>query len=119
MRARLQRDSARSLSKEAFSDNWPPNQCMLGVSIDASGSIMILHSLDFKFRFMYSYKNLPFGTFNMSKKTIFPSSFLSSACSGVAIHRKFTNYTHSKGMLVESRITFTVPSVSILNPGLE
>lgn len=70
MRARLQRDSARSWSKEAFSDNWPPNQCMLGVSIDASGSIMILHSLDFKFRFMYSYKNLPFGTFNMSKKTI-------------------------------------------------
>lgn len=40
-------------------------------------------------------------------------------CSGVAIHRKFTDYTHSKRMLVETRITFTVPSVSILNPGLE
>lgn len=60
------------------------------------------------------------------QKWLFPSStarkvrsFLSCTCSGVAIHTKFTDYTHSKRMLVETRITFTVPSVSILNPGLE
>lgn len=63
---------------------------------------------------------------NTLRKWLVPSStarkvgsFLACTCSGVAIHRKFTDYTHSKRMLVETRITFTVPSVSILNPGLE
>lgn len=63
---------------------------------------------------------------NSLRKWLVPSStarkvvsFLSCMCSGVAIHRKFTDNTHSKRMLVETRITFTVPSVSILNPGLE
>lgn len=30
----LERDSARSQSQEAFSDNRPHNQCKMGVSID-------------------------------------------------------------------------------------